>query len=153
MIVMKHLFTFTILTFLLASCYPQELTGDTYSRNEAGQAQTVKRGTVESVRYVKLQGGSSDGTIIGGIAGGVLGNQVGGGSGRTLATLGGAGLGAVAGGATEQKIKNRQGVELTVDLDGGRTISVTQEANPRESFSVGDRVRVIYGSGRARVSH
>lgn len=149
----KHITTLVALAFLHASCVPQELTGDTYSRGEVGQAQTIQRGTVESVRYVKIQGGSTAGSIIGGIAGGVIGNEIGSGSGNTLATLGGAGLGAAAGGAAQQKLKNRQGVELTVDLDSGETISVTQEANPRESFSVGDRVRVMYGSGRTRVTH
>jgi outer membrane lipoprotein SlyB len=152
---MKHIFTlsiFAIFTFLFASCTPQELTGDTYSRGEVGQAQTVQRGHIEDIRYVKIQGGSTAGTVIGGIAGGLLGREVGSGSGKTLATLGGAGLGAVAGSAAEQKLQNRQGVELTVHLDNGEKISITQEVNPRESFSIGDQVRVMYGSGRARVT-
>jgi outer membrane lipoprotein SlyB len=45
-------------------------------------------------------------------------------------------------------------LEIEVRLDeGGRRISVVQEANPRENFSVGNRVRVVTGSGgRTRVT-
>jgi len=150
---MKPLFAVVILPFVFASCVPQELTGDTYSRQEAGQTQTVRTGTVTEVRYVKLQGQSTAGSLIGAVAGGVAGNQVGAGSGKTLATLAGVGVGALAGSAAEQQMSNRQGVELTIRMKDGETMAITQQHTPRETFSVGDRVRVIYGSGRTRVSH
>ena len=150
---MKPLLALTILPLVFSSCVPQELTGDTYSRQEAGQTQTVRTGTVTEVRYVKLQGGSTAGSVIGAVAGGVAGNQVGAGSGKTLATLAGVGVGALAGSAAEQQMSNRQGVELTIRMKDGETIAITQESSKRETFYVGDRVRVIYGSGRTRVSH
>lgn len=150
---MRPLLAVAILPFVFASCVPQELTGDTYSRQEAGQTQTVRTGTVTDVRYVKLQGQSVAGPLIGGVAGGIVGNQVGGGSGNTLATLAGVGVGALAGSATEQKMMNRQGVELTIRMRDGETIAITQQHSERETFSVGDHVRVIYGSGRTRVTH
>jgi outer membrane lipoprotein SlyB len=70
-----------------------------------------------------------------------------------LATVGGAGLGAVAGSHAQQSMGSRQGIEIQVRIDGGGSLSVTQEVNPRESFSVGDRVRVLGNGGRARISH
>ncbi len=152
--VMKTIIAFATMPFLFVSCAQQSLTGDTYSRNEAGVAQTVKQGRITSIRYVKIEGGSTGGLILGGVAGGVLGNQVGSGAGRTLATIGGAGLGAAAGSQAQKAIDTRQGIEIQVRLDGGGgTLSVTQEVNPREPFSEGDRVRVLYNGGRARVSH
>jgi len=150
---MKYIFTFAALSFLHVSCVPQSLTGDSYSRNEVGQAQTIERGHVTSVRYVKIQAGSTAGSIIGGLAGGFLGSEVGGGTGAKIATVGGAGVGALAGGAAEQKLRNRQGVELNIDLNNGRSVSITQEVSKNERFSVGDHVCVIYGSGRTRVAH
>lgn len=150
---MKPILAVAILPFLFVSCVPQDLTGDTYSRHEAGQSQTVRSGTVTGVRYVKLQGESTAGSLIGAVAGGVAGNQVGAGSGRTLATLAGVGVGALAGSAAEQQMSNRQGVELTIRMKDGETVAITQEHTKRETFYVGDRVRVIYGSGRTRVSH
>ena len=150
---MKTILAIATLPFLFISCAQQSLTGDTYSRGETGQAQTVKHGRITSIRYVKIEGGTTAGTILGGVAGGVLGNQIGGGAGRTVATVAGAGVGAVAGSHAQQSMGSRQGIEIEVRLDGGGSMSVTQEANPRESFSEGDRVRVLYNGGRARVSH
>ncbi len=150
---MKRILALASLPFLLASCFPKELTGDTVTRGEVGQPQSYQRGTVTDVRFVKIQGGSTAGSIIGGIAGGVLGSEVGGGSGQTAGAIGGAGIGAAAGGAVEQKIMNRQGIELTIDLDDGDSVVITQQATDRESFNPGDRVKVTYGSDRTRVSH
>ena len=139
--------------FLLASCFPKELTGDTYDRNEVGQAQQIRTGTVESVRYVKIQGGQAVGTTIGAIAGGIAGSTVGGGSGETLGALGGTAVGAVAGGAVQQGIGNKQVVEITIRFDDGSTEAFVQQHTERETFNTGERVRVLYGSGRVRVAH
>ena len=78
---MKTFLAIAILPLFFASCAQQGLTGDSYSRSEAGQAQTVKNGRITSIRYVKIEGGTTAGTILGGVAGGVLGNQIGGGAG------------------------------------------------------------------------
>jgi outer membrane lipoprotein SlyB len=150
---MKTIIAIATIPFLFVSCAQNSLTGDTYSRGEVGQAQTVKQGRITSIRYVKIEGGSTAGMLLGGAAGGMLGNQIGGGSGRTLATIGGVGLGAAAGSHAQKAIDSRQGIEVQVRLDGGSSLSVTQEVNPRESFSVGDRVRVLYNGGRARITH
>ena len=150
---MKTIIAIATLPLLFVSCAQQSLTGDTYSRDEAGQAQSVQQGRITSIRYVKIEGGTTAGTILGGVAGGVLGNQIGGGAGKTLATVGGAGLGAVAGSHAQQSMGSRQGLEIQVRIDGGGSLSVTQEANPRESFSVGDRVRVLGNGSRARITH
>ena len=151
---MKTIIALTALPFFFVSCAQQSLTGDSYSRSEAGQAQTVKQGRITSIRYVRIEGGTTAGMILGGVAGGVLGNQVGGGAGKTLATVGGAGLGAVAGSQAQKSMGTRQGIEIQVRLDGGGgTISVTQEVNPNDPFAEGDRVRVLYNGGRARISH
>ncbi len=54
------------------------------------------------------------GTAIGAVAGGVVGNQIGGGRGRTLATVGG----AVAGGAVGNRVqRNNQNNNATVTTE------------------------------------
>ena len=150
---MKTIIAIATLPFLFISCAQQTLTGDSYSRSEAGQAQTVKKGRISSIRYVKIEGGTAAGTVVGGVAGGILGNQIGSGRGKTLATLGGVGLGAVAGSQAQKSMGSRQGIEIEVRLDSGGTLSVTQEVNPNEPFAQGERVRVLYNGGRARISH
>lgn len=142
-----------IASLSLVSCFPKELTGDTYSRDEVGQAQQIRTGTVESVRYVKIQAGQGVGSTIGAVAGGIAGSQLGSGSGETLGALGGAAAGAIAGGAVEQGVGNKQGVEVTIRFDDGETEAFVQQHTERETFNVGERVRVLYGSGRVRVTH
>ena len=138
----------------LISCFPKDLSGASYSRGEVGQAQTIRTGTVQSVRYVKIQGGQTAGTTIGAIAGTIAGAQIGEGSGRTLGALGGAAVGSAAGGAVQQGIGNKQGIEITVKLDDERdTVAFVQQHIEGENFNIGDRVRVIYGSERVRVAH
>jgi outer membrane lipoprotein SlyB len=139
-------------SLLLASCAQQSLTGDTYSRGEAGFAQNVRTGRITSIRNVKIEGGTATGSVLGGVVGGLAGNQVGAGSGRTAATVGGAALGMVAGSHAGKAIESRQGLEITVRLDQGGSVSIVQQVNPRETFNVGDRVRILSGGGRDRVT-
>jgi outer membrane lipoprotein SlyB len=151
---MKHWMTLVLAAAGLAflSGCASSLSSSAYSRDSARQMQTVYYGTVESVRSVQIEGTKTPvGTGAGAIAGGVLGNQIGEGSGKTLATLGGALLGGAAGSAAEEGITRRPGYEITVRLDNGRTISVVQAADI--AFSPGERVRVIEArDGTTRVT-
>ena len=59
--------------------------------------------------------------------------------------------GAVAGHAIEENVSKKAGLEITVKFDNGSMSAITQEAD--EQFHVGDRVRVLSGGGKTRVSH
>jgi outer membrane lipoprotein SlyB len=83
--------------------------------------------------------------------GGVAGSTVGSGKGSVVGAALGAVLGGLGGAATEEAVTRRKGVEITVKLDSGRLLAVTQTDD--EAFQVGDRVRVLSGSGVTRVSH
>ena len=152
--VMKKLLCIAFVPFLITSCAMDSLTGDTVSRGQAGQAQSVRTGTIISIRNINIQGNSTGGTLVGAGVGGLLGNQFGKGSGQTAATVGGALIGGALGSQAGQSINSRRGIEIDVRLDQNRErISVVQEVNPRENFYVGDKVRVMIGGGRTRVSH
>jgi outer membrane lipoprotein SlyB len=108
---------------------------------------------VEHVRSVNIEGTKSAvGPAAGAVVGGVAGSEIGGGKGSVIAATVGAVLGGVAGGAAEEAATRRPGIEITVRLDNGRLIAVTQE-DGGESFGIGDRVRVLTGGGATRVSH
>lgn len=139
---------------LLSSCAQDTLTGDVVSRSEAGQAQNVQRGRITSIRPIKIEGGNTGGTVVGGLAGGLLGSSIGSGrASNTAGALGGALLGSAAGSRAQQAVASRNGVEIVVRLDQGGSVAVVQEVSPRESFSQGDRVKVLSGGGRTRVSY
>jgi outer membrane lipoprotein SlyB len=141
-------------TLIFSSCAQNSLTGDTYSRSEAGQAQSVSKGRITSIRPVKIEGNNQAGTIIGGIAGGALGSNVGGGrTANTAGAIGGALLGGVVGSQAQQAMGSRNGIEISVRLDQGGTVAVIQEVSRNEQFSVGDRVRVLYSGSRTRVAY
>ena len=136
---------------VLGGC-ASSMSGGAYSRGQARQVQEVKMGMVESVRHVKLEGTKSPvGTGAGAVIGGIGGSNVGSGKGSTVATILGAVAGGVAGSMIEEGVMSKEGLEITVKLDNGRMIAVTQEAD--EQFRVGERVRVLSGGGATRVSH
>lgn len=136
---------------VLAGCAPS-MSGSAYSRTQARQAQDVEMGVVESVREVQIEGTKTPiGAAAGAVVGGVAGSTVGGGRGSTVAAVLGAVGGGLAGAAVEEGVTRRKGLEITVRLDNGRMMAVTQEAD--EAFAPGERVRILSGGGVTRVSH
>jgi outer membrane lipoprotein SlyB len=138
-------------TLLLAGC-PAGLGGKDYSRSQARTVQEVRMGIVESVREVRIEGTKTPiGAGAGAVVGGVAGSTVGSGRGSVVGTAVGAVLGGLGGAAAEESVTRQKGVEITVKLDSGRLLAITQAAD--EQFRVGDRVRVLSGGGVTRVSH
>ncbi|MFG6175731.1 glycine zipper 2TM domain-containing protein [Halomonas sp. THAF12] len=151
---MKRLLPVLVLsTLTLAGCAnTSPYSGNVYSGNQAKAAQNVTVGTITAMRRVQIQADSRAGGLLGSgggaVIGGLLGNQVGGGSGRQLATVAGAIGGAVAGSKIEESTNRVDAWELEIRKDTGQTVVVVQKAD--QAFQVGQRVRLI-GSG-SRVS-
>lgn len=123
-----------------------------YSRDQARVAQEVQMGVVESVRAVNIEGTKTPvGAGAGAVVGGVAGSTVGGGRGSIVGATVGAVLGGLGGAAAEEAVTRQGGVEITVKLDSGQLLAITQAAD--EEFRIGDRVRVLSGGGTTRVSH
>lgn len=126
--------------------------GAAYTRDQTRQEQTVRIGVVESVRHVQIEGTRSGiGAAAGGVVGGIGGSDIGQGKGSSVGAVLGAVAGGVAGQAAEEALTRKPGLEITVKLDNGRLIAITQEAD--EEFRPGERVRVVSGGGVSRVSH
>lgn len=146
----KYIAVFGLL--LLATACATSNSGSVYSREDARKVQTIKTGIVESVRTVKLEGTKSPvGTVAGGAIGGIAGSSVGGGRGSAIATVIGAVAGGLAGSAVEEVATRKDGLEITVKLDGGGLVAIVQEAD--EEFKAGDKVRLIERGDTTRVSH
>lgn len=138
-------------TVLLSGC-PAGLGSKDYSREQTRTEQKVEMGVVEVVRMVKIEGTKSAvGPAAGAAVGGVAGSTVGSGKGSWVGATVGAVLGGVGGAAAEEAMTRQDGVEITVKLDSGHLIAITQAAD--EEFRVGDRVRVLSGGGTTRVAH
>ena len=101
-------------------------------------------GVVESVKEVEKKGETGAvGPVAGGVAGAVLGHQVGNGNANKVMTVLGAGAGILAGMAIEQKVRATKQWEITVQLDKGGTQTLTSESEP--GWHAGDRVRLVDG--------
>jgi outer membrane lipoprotein SlyB len=93
-------------------------------------------GTVVSIRLAKSAPAadtSGIGAVIGAVTGAILGNQVGGGTGRTVATIVGGVSGAWAGNEVEKRFADNPNAhyETTIRFDDGTTRTITTKGAPR----------------------
>jgi outer membrane lipoprotein SlyB len=102
-------------------------------------------GRVIAVNTVQSQPPSTSGVgaIGGAVVGGLLGNQVGGGNGRALATVAGALGGGFAGNEVEKRTRHTTTYQVKVRMEDGHVRSFPFNNAP--SWGVGDRVRVVDG--------
>mgnify|MGYP000390787266 CR=1 FL=1 len=112
----------------------------------AGTARTTASSTcpecarVISIGQVEREGEPSAlGTLAGGIAGALLGHQIGGGSGQDLATVAGAAGGAYAGRQIEKKVSTHKAWVVTVQYPDGSRAEHEYAQDP--GLRVGDLVR------------
>jgi len=146
----------SLVALILQGCAYTNSSPNVYNGVQTQREQTVRFGTVETVRAVKIStnnGQSSGLGAVGGAAvGAVAGSAIGSGRGSLLTGIVGGIAGAVAGNAIENGVAVRDGLEITVRLDNGDIRAITQE-NTGETFQAGDRVRLLSGDGVTRVTH
>lgn len=143
---------------MLLLILPLAATSAPYNRNQARTVNEVVFGKVETVRYITHQeviNSQRNGweTLLGGVIGGLVGNQFGDGSGREVATA----VGVVAGASIAhnrqptQKLVSYRLVELLIKADDGRLIDVIQDVDQQMLFQRGDSVRILYFDDGVRV--
>ncbi len=124
------------------SSYPSN-TYPTTSSPTAGYVEFGRVTNIEMVTNTTSTNRGNVGTVVGGVAGALLGNTIGGGSGRAVATV----LGAVGGAVVGNKVANANqpdnvssAYRVQVNLDNGT--SRTYEVGGTGDLRVGDRVRI-----------
>ncbi len=118
------------------------LSGSAYTQDQARQ------GYVESVRPFMIEGTKSGtGELVGAALRGATGSTIGKGWGEVAGAI----LGGLAGAAIKENATRQSVLEITVQLDNGRRVAVTQGAD--ESFYPGDRVLILTYDDVARVTH
>ncbi|MRI57986.1 MAG: hypothetical protein C6H99_00590 [Epsilonproteobacteria bacterium] len=123
-----------VMMVLSSGCAPKG-----YTSADVGAVMITYEGEVISTRTVNIQD-SGEGTILGAIMGAVVGHQIGGGSGRDVATA----AGAIIGGMVGNNLNRGVGQELVIKLENGQKISTLIKIDPKNPFwfKPGDRVRV-----------
>ena len=106
-------------------------------------------GKVESVTTVNQKGeGTGLGVVGGAVVGGLVGSQIGGGSGKNVATVLGAVGGGVAGNEVEKRARATTSYQVRVRMDDGTLRTLTQSTAP----VVGQKVTVEGSTLRLRES-
>jgi outer membrane lipoprotein SlyB len=110
------------------------------SKSNVAAAACTDCGKVVAVSVIEKEGeGGAVGMIAGGVGGALLGNQVGGGIGKDLATIAGAAGGAYAGKMIEGKIRTQKVWSVSVRYPKGENNSFEFDKDP--GFVVGDSVK------------
>ena len=137
--------TFCILFFNVSTVYAH------YDRNKAVPVEKVLFGSIVSVRNItheELVRDKKNGwhTFGGALAGGVIGNQFGSGSGRDISTI----LGAIIGSSLSNNRHSQPKkvithlVELMIKVDNGKQFMVIQDYDNNMVFLDNDKVRMVY---------
>jgi outer membrane lipoprotein SlyB len=147
---LPHIVFLTGVSLAVAACtFPSSRR--TVPSAQANVLQRAELGTVTSVREVNIEGQKGQ---IGMYGGGLIGAAAasgGRGVGGAVVQATGAVVGAVAGQAVEEAATRKRAQEISIRLDDGSTVTVTQDSSTG-LFMDGDRVRVINGGGHARVA-
>ena len=98
-------------------------------------------GKVTASKIVEKKGESTPlGMIAGGVAGAVLGHQVGGGRGKDIATIAGAAGGAYAGHKIEENVRSTKSWVVSVHFDNGTDQVFSFAVDP--GYAAGDAVKL-----------
>ena len=146
----KKTITVIFFTFIM-SCSYSSLRPEVVDRSDSQKMQTVIFATVVSINQVILSGDGDTGALTGAIIGGMAGTSVT--DSKTESNISGV-LGALAGSAVGSKIGDaatrKTAIELLLDLDSGKTVSIIQEEG-NYSFDINQRVKIIQNKGKSRV--
>jgi len=155
---LKKFFALNVmLILLLTSGCTRQISQNVYKGADVGAPAKTYRGVIVSVRQVTVEEGdmlenNALGIAGGGLLGGVVGSQFGGGN---TAPLIGAGIGAIAGGIggafLEKHLKTQEAIEYTIQIDGSSNL-MTIVQGMDEMYRPGQRVLVmVYSQGRSRI--
>lgn len=138
---------------LLGACAQPGAGGTRYAEAETHSAQTVQPATVVSLQPVRIAGRYSRvGKVTGSVAGAMLVENVGKGTGNKLATVAAVVTGGILGRRAEAALTEWSAHEITVSLADGSLLSIVQVLeDDMAGLGVGAQVRVLSGPERLRV--
>jgi len=112
----------------------------------------VQKGTVTNVKKVTVLGEKTNvGRTMGSTAGSITGAVLGSGYGSLVGSIFGGMIGGAAGSSADRNSQKKPGLEITIQLDAGQKVTVTQLATP--DFKTGDKVNLIMQDNQVQVAH
>ena len=142
-----------VLSFLLlsvVSCVNYSYSPDTVSRSDAQKQQYVVLGTIIDITSVTIEGDREKGAVAGALIGGAGKSVTDSETESDIASIVGGLIGSRVGSEIGSNLTKKDGVELLIETDAGRLISIIQEVNSYNYLKT-QRVRIIKRNGKSRV--
>ena len=148
---MKTLKSINLIFILIigTACSMDDYKPESISKYQAGEIETVLLGTILQLESVVIEGNRDLGAAAGAAVGGDLGSD----NDKAPVAAGviGALIGSAVGAEIGAKVNEKRAVELTIQLDNEKIISIVQEVSDQYSFFEGQRVKIVKSNYRSRV--
>jgi len=140
------------LALFAGACAPN-LSSNSYDSRSVGEVRRIERGTIESYRWVEINGKTGVGTVAGAGVGAAIGSTVGSGRGKgaedVIGAIGGAILGGLIGSSIEKSASKQSGYEYVIRTESGALVSIVQA--DKRPLPEGAPVLIHFSGSRSRV--
>lgn len=148
---MKHSFRVIFFTFFMVSCSNMSLAPEVVRKSDAQKQQYVTIGTIIDVTNVVIEGDREAGSAAGALIGASAGRNVTDSEPESdIATIIGGLAGSAVGAEIGSRLTKKDGVELLIETNGGRMVSIIQEVG-KYTYAPDQKVRIIKRNGKSRV--
>ena len=148
---MKTLKRLNVILILIigSDCSMADYKPESISKYQAGEIETVILGTIIQLESVVIEGNRD----LGAAAGAAVGADLGSDNDKAPVAAGviGALIGSAVGGEVGSRVNEKRAVELTIQLENEKIISIVQEVSDKYSFFEGQKVKIVKSNYRSRV--
>ena len=148
---MKTLKRLNVVLILIigSACSMADYKPESISKYQAGEIETVILGTIIQLEPVVIEGNRD----LGAAAGAAVGADLGSDNDKAPVAAGviGALIGSAVGGEIGSRVNEKRAVELTIQLENEKIISIVQEVSEKYSFFEGQKVKIVKSNYRSRV--
>lgn len=148
---MNHNVLILSLSLFVFSCSNMSLAPEVVRKSDAQKQQYVTIGTIIDVTNVVIEGDREVGSAAGAVIGAATGKNVTESEPESdIAAIIGGLVGSAVGAEIGSKLTKKDGVELLIETNGGRMISIIQEVG-KYNYAPDQKVRIIKRNGKSRV--
>lgn len=148
---MNHNVLILSLSLFVFSCSNMSLAPEVVRKSDAQKQQYVTIGTIIDVTNVVIEGDREVGSAAGAVIGAATGKNVTESEPESdIAAIIGGLVGSAAGAEIGSKLTKKDGVELLIETNGGRMVSIIQEVG-KYNYAPDQKVRIIKRNGKSRV--
>ena len=148
---MNHNVLILSLSLFVFSCSNMSLAPEVVRKSDAQKQQYVTIGTIIDVTNVVIEGDREAGSAAGAVIGAATGKNVTESEPESdIAAIIGGLVGSAVGAEIGSKFTKIDGVELLIETNGGRMVSIIQEVG-KYNYAPDQKVRIIKRNGKSRV--